>query len=54
MAKADSLRGSIPMLVLALINERDMYGYEIIKELKRKSEDVFALRGVALPRTAHA
>lgn len=36
--------GSTAMLVLALISKKDMYGYQIIKELKAKSENVFELQ----------
>lgn len=32
------------MLVLALLKGREMYGYEIIEELERRSERVFRLK----------
>lgn len=32
------------MLVLALLKGREMYGYEIIEELERRSERMFRLR----------
>lgn len=38
------VRGSTDMLVLSLINRKDMYGYQIIKELKILSENVFELK----------
>lgn len=39
-----TLPGSTAMLVLALLKEREMYGYEIIEELERRSEGVFQLK----------
>ena len=32
------------MLVLALLKSREMYGYEIIEELERRSNQVFKLK----------
>lgn len=36
--------GSTTMLVLALLKNREMYGYEIIEELERRSNQVFKLK----------
>ena len=38
------LKGSTDLLVLTLIGEEPMYGYKIIKELSKKSENVFNLQ----------
>jgi PadR family transcriptional regulator, regulatory protein PadR len=38
------LKGSTVILVLTLLNHRDMYGYEIVKELGRQSDGVFELK----------
>ena len=38
------LKGSTGMLVLSLLKESNMYGYEMIKRLKEKSENVFELK----------
>ena len=38
------LSGNISMLVLKLLEEKDMYGYQIIEELLLKSENVFQLK----------
>ena len=38
------LSGSTSMLVLALLKEREMYGYEVIEELERRSNRVFKLK----------
>ena len=36
--------GNTTMLILKLLDERDMYGYQIIEELAKKSENVFQLK----------
>lgn len=38
------MSGSAALLVLHLIGLRDMYGYEIVKELELRSENVFSLK----------
>lgn len=38
------LKGSTTMLVLNLLKGSNMYGYEMIKKLKEKSENVFELK----------
>ena len=38
------MTGSTTMLVLALLKNREMYGYEIIEELERRSNQVFRLK----------
>lgn len=45
MAKEKSpMPGSTTLLVLALLKSREMYGYEIIEELERRSNQVFKLK----------
>ena len=39
-----ALPGSTTMLVLSLLRQREMYGYEIIEELERRSNQVFRLK----------
>ena len=39
-----SLSGNTSMLLLQLMSERDMYGYEIIETLRKRSENVFNLK----------
>ncbi len=53
MAKKDLLHGNTGLLVLALIEKKDMYGYQIIKELKEKSENVFDLKEGSLYPVLH-
>lgn len=36
--------GSMQMLILKLLSEKDMYGYEMIDTLRQKSENVFELK----------
>lgn len=36
--------GSTVLLILSLLKERDMYGYEIIKELELRSDKTFQLK----------
>ena len=38
------LSGNTTMLVLKLLADKDMYGYQIIEELSQKSENVFQLK----------
>lgn len=42
------LSGNTAMLILSLINERDMYGYEMIEELSSRSSNVFSLKAGTL------
>ena len=36
--------GSMGMMILRLLAEKDMYGYEMIDTLKKRSENVFELK----------
>ena len=38
------LSGSTPMLILSLLKDTDMYGYEMVAELARRSDDTFHLK----------
>jgi len=44
--KADKnlLSGSTPMLILALLKDGDKYGYEMVDELARRSDNTFSLK----------
>lgn len=37
------MAGSTALMIMHLLVEKDMYGYEIIKELEKRSENVFSL-----------
>jgi PadR family transcriptional regulator PadR len=38
MFNRELVKGSTSLLVLQLLNERDMYGYELVKEMDRRSQ----------------
>lgn len=38
------ITGSTTMLVLSLLKDRDKYGYEMIKELEKCSDETFSLK----------
>lgn len=38
------LSGSTPLLVLSLLKDGDKYGYEMVMELARRSDDTFQLK----------
>ena len=40
--------GSMAMLVMKLLSEKDMYGYEMIDTLRQKSQNVFELKAGTL------
>lgn len=48
------MAGSGTMLVLALLEGSDMYGYQIIEELSRRSSDVFEMKEGTLYPILHA
>lgn len=48
------LTGSMTMLILKLLSEKDMYGYEMIDTLRKKSENVFELKAGTLYPLLHS
>lgn len=48
------LSGSTPLLLLALLRDRDMYGYEMVTELAKRSDDTFQLKEGTLYPLLHA
>ena len=38
------LSGSTPLLILSLLKNEDMYGYQMVAELARRSDDTFQLK----------
>lgn len=48
------IKGSTETLILTLLQERPLYGYELIKELHRQSEGVFNLKEGTLYPILHA
>jgi len=43
-SERNNLSGNTAMLVLRLLDAKDMYGYQIIEELSQKSGDIFRLK----------
>jgi len=43
-SEKNTLSGNTTMLVLRLLEAKDMYGYQIIEELSQKSNDIFRLK----------
>ncbi|KEI11762.1 DNA-binding protein [Clostridium novyi B str. ATCC 27606] len=48
------LKGSTVILILQLLNEKSMYGYEMIKEIKKKSNNTFSLKEGTLYPILHS
>ena len=46
--------GNISILLLQLLSEKDMYGYEMIEELEKRSEYVFSLKAGTMYPLLHA
>lgn len=49
----NALAGSAAMLVMALLRESDMYGYQMIEELRRRSDHTFDLKAGTLYPLLH-
>jgi PadR family transcriptional regulator, regulatory protein PadR len=48
------LTGTVGVLILSLLNEREMYGYEMIREAERRSSSAFQLKeGTLYPALHH-
>lgn len=48
------LSGSTPLLILALLRDGDKYGYEMVSELAKRSDDTFELKEGTLYPLLHA
>lgn len=48
------ISGSMTMLLLKLLSEKDMYGYEMIETLRQKSKNVFELKAGTLYPLLHS
>ena len=48
------MSGSMAMLLLKLLSEKDMYGYEMIDTLRKKSQNVFELKAGTLYPLLHS
>lgn len=48
------IQGSLSMLILRLLEEKDMYGYEMIETLRGRSNHVFELKAGSLYPLLHS
>ena len=48
------IQGSLTMLILRLLEEKDMYGYEMIEMLRGRSNNVFELKAGSLYPLLHS
>ena len=48
------ISGSVKMLLLKLLSEKDMYGYEMITTLRKRSQNVFELKAGTLYPLLHS
>lgn len=53
MLNKSLIQGSLSMLILRLLDEKDMYGYEMIETLRKRSENVFELKAGSLYPLLH-
>ena len=42
MPKLDLLKGTLPLLVLSVLRDGELYGYEIAQRIRSRSGDLFA------------
>ena len=48
------LSGSTPLLILSLLKNEDMYGYQMVSELARRSDETFFLKEGTLYPLLHS
>ncbi|NDI36274.1 PadR family transcriptional regulator [Chengkuizengella sediminis] len=53
MFNRELVKGSTSLVVLQLLNERDMYGYELAKEFGRRSEQLLQVKEGTLYPALH-
>ena len=53
MPKLDLLKGTLPLLVLSVLREEELYGYEIAQRIRDRSGDLFAPSEGSLYPTLH-
>ena len=52
--KKEMTKGSSSLLVLSVLENKEMYGYQIVKEIEKRSEMVFSLKEGTLYPILHA
>jgi len=53
MFNRELVKGSTSLIMLQLLNERDMYGYELVKELEKRSDNGFSVKEGTLYPALH-
>lgn len=53
MFNRELVKGSTSLLVLQLLDERDMYGYELVKEMAKRSDDQLQMKEGTLYPALH-
>lgn len=53
MFNRELVKGSTSLILLQLLNERDMYGYELVKELEQRSDNGFSVKEGTLYPSLH-
>jgi PadR family transcriptional regulator, regulatory protein PadR len=53
MFNRELVKGSTSLLLLQLLEERDMYGYELVKELENRSSNEFSVKEGTLYPALH-
>lgn len=53
MFRRELVKGSTSILVLQLLNERDMYGYELVKEIEQRSDHHLQMKEGSLYPALH-
>lgn len=48
------MKGSTTMLILGMLDNEDMYGYQMIEELKNRSENIFEFKAGTLYPLLHS
>jgi len=48
MISSDAIRGHLESIVLSLLLEQDRYGYEISKEIKRRTNNSFQIKEASM------
>lgn len=53
MFNRELVKGSTSLILLQLLNERDMYGYEIVKEMEKRSDYILQVKEGTLYPALH-
>jgi PadR family transcriptional regulator, regulatory protein PadR len=53
MFNRELVKGSTSLILLQLLNERDMYGYELVKELEQRSDNDLSVKEGTLYPALH-